>query len=659
MKRLYSSLLSIAVCCVFFTVPSAASAQRAVDDYPELIRDFQADISVHEDGSIDVEERIYYDFGELEKHGIYRYIPVVYSSTDYDEFELDMIVHSVQDEKGNDYQYEETHGYDVFLKIGDPDRTITGKHWYVISYTVDAAIQGFDNHDELYWNVTGNDWDVPILQAEATVTIPQGSKKSVNNAICFTGEYGSTDEYCSAAVPSDTEFKFSTTDSLYANEGLTIGAAFDKKAVATPALLNVTTDPAGAWVKLDNNRLDYTTPHTYRVPPGTYELTIDKFRYKPFMQTVILEEDMQIDVERTLEKTTLATVMELYVPWIAFVILAGGVYLIWYAKGREPKGRGTVIPEYEQPDKLSPGEVGVIIDQKADLHDITASVIQLAVRGYLKIRKEEKKKKFNWGKKDYDYTFIKVKDAARASDLEQFEKEIFDGIFSGSKEEVKLSDLQNKFYTSLPTVKKELYGVVVKKGYFARSPSTVKGIAIGLGVLFAIGVGVLGGVMTIAFESVWYFLLFCAAGVGAFVTSFFMARRTKQGAIALEKIQGFKLFLTTAEKERLKFFNSPEAFRDLFEKYLPFAIALEVEEEWAEQFKDIYEGKPDWYEGEGTFNAVIFTHSIMALNSATASTFASAPSSSGSSGWSGGSSFGGGGGGFSGGGFGGGGGGSW
>ncbi|NIM46842.1 MAG: DUF2207 domain-containing protein, partial [Candidatus Aenigmarchaeota archaeon] len=268
-----------------------------------------------------------------------------------------------------------------------------------------------------------------------------------------------------------------------------------------------------------------------------------------------------------------------------------------------------------------------------------------AVRGYLKI-KEVEGKAVVFKKKDY--IFYKLKEFSGDKTLNSYEKKILEGIFSKGNE-VKLSELKNKFYQDLKDIKKFLYNTSILFGYFKRSPEKIRNYYLTFGiVVFALGIFLLTSLRLGLITAIVSFMI---SGLIIIAFSFFMPRKTKKGVLAYEHALGFKLYLEKAEKYRLKFAEK----ENIFEKYLPYAMIFGVADKWAKAFADIYKNPPSWYEGygPGPFNAVIFASSMNDFSRSTNSTFVSAPkgAAGGTSGF--------GGGGFSGGGFGGGGGGSW
>lgn len=333
-------------------------------------------------------------------------------------------------------------------------------------------------------------------------------------------------------------------------------------------------------------------------------------------------------------------------PVITFAIL----FYLWYNRGRDPRtGRETIMPIYTPPDNLTPGEVGTIIDERVDMKDITSGIIGLAIKGYLRITEKNEKVLFINTK---DYEFEKLKEFNGDASLKKHEIDLMNGIF-GSGTTKKLSELKNHFYKDLPKIKTDIYDEVVKAGYFPVSPETVRGAYYGVAGILAFGIIFFGGIIT-AFLSISTALGIFLSGVIIGIFARFMPAKNKKGVEAKWKILGLEEYIKTAEKDRIKF----QEQENIFEKLLPYAMALGIADKWTKAFDGIYKNPPDWYRStdpnfSSSFNTLYLLNSLNAMTATTASTFQSSPRSSGGGAWSGGSGFGGGG--FSGGGFGGGG----
>jgi len=304
----------------------------------------------------------------------------------------------------------------------------------------------------------------------------------------------------------------------------------------------------------------------------------------------------------------------------------------------------------------------VLIDDRADLRDISAMVIDLAVKGFLKIReiREEEpglmdKVRNAIGRPGpLDYEFIKLKGAD--GKLTKVERILLDGIFDETHPENRpLSSMENQFYKVLPSIKSGLYARLIKKKFYTNNPERVRTHYFGIAVVILIAAVALGVVI----GSLYLGIAIGLCGLIVLAFSPIMPRKTRKGAEALRDLLGLAEYIGRAEVKKMEFHDAPEKSPQLFEKLLPYAIALNLTSIWTKQFEGLFERPPEWYVGASpVFNGYLFGLSMMHLASGMQRTFVSAPrtSSSGRSAWGGGASFGGG---FSGGGFGGGGGGGW
>ena len=312
-----------------------------------------------------------------------------------------------------------------------------------------------------------------------------------------------------------------------------------------------------------------------------------------------------------------------------------------------------VVVQYEPPGSLTPAEAGTLMDESADMRDITATIVDLAVRGFLVI--EEKKKEHLGGLwSDKDYNFILQKDRSTWASLKPHEQVLLNGFFSAGTagESVSMSSLENRFYTSLPQMKNGLFDSLVTHGYYRQRPDSTRssytGIALVTGILLAWGGSWVGRLLGMA--PLTFIVSGALTGGVIFAFGWFMPAHTSEGARALEHILGFEDFLNHVESDR---FNRMIKTPEMFEKFLPFAMALGVDKNWSKAFQDICKVPPNWYRGSygPTFYPMNFTSDLNAMSARASSVMASAPRSSGGSGFGGGGSSGGGFGGGGGGGF--------
>src|SRR5262249_4133646 len=254
----------------------------------------------------------------------------------------------------------------------------------------------------------------------------------------------------------------------------------------------------------------------------------------------------------------------LVLPLIAFVIM----FYVWWTRGRDPRLR-PIAAQYEPPDQLTPGEAGTLVDESVDMRDITASIVDLAVRGYMVIEEHTKERMLGLFK-DKDYSFVVNKDRAEWSKLKPHEINLLNGLFDSGTvgESVSMSDLENHFYKNLPAIKGSIFESLVTHGYYRRRPDSVRSSYIAMGFI--------GGLLMV-FGGVWLSeqlgqqpTAYIIGGVlsGLIIVGFgwFMPAHTEQGTRALEKVRGFEDFLVHVESDR---FNRMVKTPEIFEKFLP------------------------------------------------------------------------------------------
>jgi uncharacterized membrane protein YgcG len=241
--------------------------------------------------------------------------------------------------------------------------------------------------------------------------------------------------------------------------------------------------------------------------------------------------------------------------------------------------------------------------------------------------------------KTQDYSFILKKGRAEWSSLKPHEQALLDGIFTGQPEEVvDMEDLHNVFYKNLPIIKNQIFAQLVGRGYYKRRPDSVRATYVGLAVaiIFVSVWASTAGASKLGMAPLPFLIGGVLSGVVVLAFGWFMPARTQTGTRALEGVLGFEDFLAHVEADR---FNRMIKTPEMFEKFLPFAMALGVEKNWSKAFANIYTQPPQWYQG-GNFGPNFYTYGFVnnlnALSSQAATTFASAPRSSGGSGFSGG-----------------------
>jgi Predicted membrane protein (DUF2207) len=570
-----------------------------------VITSFNSDITVASSSALTIKEDIRVDFGSLQKHGIFRTIPLRYRYDDSRDRYYRLEVLSVTDGIRPIEHTDSIDNDNYVIKIGDPNLLVTGANRYVITYAVTGVMNAFADRDELFWNVDGALWPVPKRSVTATVNLPPNS---FQKATCYEGPTGSK-EACTYSSNGPT-VSFVSKRELGSGEQMSIVTALDKGAVQVPPPL--------------------LEPRQRQFPQDAFDLNA---------LTVGL----------------------------SLLIAAGGLGLVawnWWVHGRDrmylkryySSGNATVSPpipaspdfpasgevplfhhetlvvEFDPPQKMRPGQLGLILDEHADAKDMTATIVDLAVRGFLTITEMPDQ---------HDWT-LTWKAGGDAASLLPYEKTILDGLFEG-RQQVKLTELKGTFAPTLRVAQSQVYADAVARKLFTTRPDTARaewgclgvavvigGVAISVALGLALGWGLIGAAIVLV-------------GLVLTITFPFMPQRTAAGRDLLQHTLGFRLYMTTAEKYRQQFAAKASIFTEL----LPFAIVFGCVSLWAKAFEGIdTSATTSWYAGSGPFQAAVMASSLQSMNASISSAIASSPPSGGSgSGFGGGSGGGGGGGG--------------
>ena len=611
MKNFLSSIflaISIIFISGFFTITNA----QGLGMDKGFIVSYDTTVNVNTDNSIAVVEKIIFDTNSSELHGIYRDI------NPYSSQNRKMVISDIQvkDENGNPYFFQIlSSDSNIRIKIGDPHNTFNGRKTYYIQYRASDAVAQFKELDKIHWNIIGNEWKLPIQEAKATVILP--SNATPLQAQCFYGSEGSTNNCLNNNLLSTTTFSFKTPLPLSPHEGLTVAVDFAKGTViAYPP---------------------YKTPLT--------DLMIDFFKKYLFWPITIT------------------------LPIFSLIISL----FYWHKRGRDSRKTNTVITQYDVIDNLTPLEVSAIVNEKIEESDISAEVIYLATKGYLKIKQLESKHiSFRLSERtNFEITLLKD-----YSDLpNEFDRQLLKSLFQTNSnlnppsetnfgkgheiQTIKLSQLQQKFYKDVDLIISLALSSVLSKGYYKNlarmkyGQKSILALIITLFqiviVLFSISIVESSGHILVLTISILTSIVICS------IIYYYSPAKTEKGVTAKEHLLGLKNYLSIAEKDRLEFHSAPERKPEIFERFLPYAMVLNVSRIWAKEFEGVYTTPPSWYtySSENAFNISTFNQSIFQFQSLSTSYLTSYPSNSSGGGG------GGGGGGGTGGGGGGGGGGSW
>ena len=573
MKRFLALLL--------LAVASALPARPLVAQRSLELRDFHSSIVVRRSGAIRVTETLTVHFAGS-WNGIYRVIPIEYRTDQGLNYTLRLNIVSATDDAGNTLRVEqERSGGSLRLRLYVPGASdVTRK--VTLTYEVENALRFFEEHDELYWNVTGDQWDFPIQQVRADIILP-GSVTGVRTT-SFSGARGSTASGGAGEQIANAVY-FRSAAPLGYHEGLTVVVGWN---------------------------------------PG------------------IIERPSAVDKAASL----FASNMLMLVP----VLMLGVMWTIWRRYGRDPDP-GSIYVRYEPPPDLSPAEAGTLLDDSPDARDITATLVDLAVRGFVRIEETEKQHLFGLiDTTDYELQLLR---AAEWPTLKAHERALLQALSVHSEDDrVHLSDLQNQFYKHMPQITKHLSSSLTAGGYYRAHPAVVRVIWLAVAGITAAMIAAIGFRMSARYGIAE--LTTVISAVATFIVmavfAWLMPARTAHGARTHAWLRGFEEFLRRVEKDRLeRTIDDPATF----EKFLPYAMAFGVEKNWAQAFEGMATEPPDWYRSRhgGPFRTSVFAADMGRMTRSASTAMTSAPrssSSSGSSGFSGGSSgggFGGGGGG--------------
>ena len=615
----------------------------------ESILEFNSDIVVQPDGSMLVEETIKVRAeGNKIKRGIFRDFPTNYRDKSGNRYKVGFELLGVEKDGSAETHRTETRGNGVRIYIGNKDLFLqTGTYTYTLRYLTTRQLGFFEDHDELYWNVTGNDWDFPIEKARARVHLPKAIAEDENHVEGYTGFQGATGQAYNAWVEYDGTASFETTQPLNPSEGLTIVTTWPKGHIQQPGQ-----GEKLAWFFADNQE------------------------------------------------------SAIGIGGIIILLLYYGYS--WNKVGRDPE-MGVIIPEYTPPPEFSPASLRFVQQMGYDNKTFSAAIVNMAVAGYLQITEGD----------SHEFTLTKT---GNMPHLAPGESALASALFGDGSTTITLKQSNHsKLRSALNAHKKALKKNYETTHFRTNQRYLVPGFLLSIGTLvlavlsldspdqkaligfmavwlsiwsiavFALLRGVFGnwrsylqtrkGLVSAVTSTLFSipFVLGAVVGLGVMLVEgsialticlallvvinllFYewMKAPTRLGQKLRQKAEGFSLYLSVAEKDELDFKHPPEKTPELFERYLPYAIALGVEQQWADKFSRILAQAqtenqpyhPAWYHGN-SWQRGDFSHFAATVGTAMSSAIASSSTAPGSSSGSGG-------GGSSGGGGGGGGGGGW
>ena len=404
---------------------------------------------------------------------------------------------------------------------------------FVLAYTVKGGLRFYEGGDQLWWKAVFPDRSYVVQSSYVTVHLPEGiSREDLKVAV-----YGTEADH---EILDGRAVLFSARD-ISPGQELEVRVQFPHGIVeGAPA----------SWQAAEDRLLEYD--ERYR---GTVNLLLG--------------------------------LLGLLFPIAGFV----GLYLLWYTRGRDvPVG---IVADYlaEPPSDLPPGLVGTLVDEKADMKDIVATIVDLARRGVINITEEAEPGFLGIGTQR-DFLFL-LQDHGEV--LRSYEKTLLRKFFGHTRKQMRLSDLKDKFYTAIPKMRSQMYKEVVKERLFPRNPQQVRGVYVGIGVavvFVAIVLAVVGGVLGLTYSEaavcpgVGLFFV----GLGTIVLGVVMPRKSSEGALEAAKWRAFERYMADIDK-----YTELARAREIFDQYLPYAIAFGLERQWVSKFTTVDTPVPTWY----------------------------------------------------------------
>jgi uncharacterized membrane protein YgcG len=585
LRRIAAGLSGLVIVALLTLTPAQAHAQST---QAFTIKSFNADYYLSRDSQhiskMSVTEKIVAEFPAYDQnHGILRAIPLTYQNHD-----VGLKIDKVVDPGGTKLTYTtDTDNGNMVLKIGDANRYVHGLQEYDITYHMQNVTQKFKDHDELFWDVNGDQWQQPFGRVVANIHVPADLANNLKtDKRCYTGTNGSTVSDCTiitAKGDAGALITITTTRSLAVAETLTYVLGF--------------------------------TPDTF----VAYQV--------PLSQVLWVAAGIIF----------LGLLPPAFALW--FVIRK------WRQYGQDAKGRGTIVPQYLPPKDLSVLGSSEVLRQRFVAASISAQILDLAVRHYFKIYEVTEKKLLK------DKTSYTVEMTKTTMGLKLEEKSVVAMLFGDSPnvgDKVDLSDLSSKLYKKAADLGKSLDTQMANDGYFVRAPQQVFQTYLAWGIAlcvlgfifppFTLGILLAGAVVLVAAR-----LMPARTQKGVDTRDYLYGLRDYMKLAEADRIK--VLQSPKGELTEKIDVNDTAKLVKLYEKLLPYAMLFGIEREWAKQFADLYHDKqPDWYAGSSAFNAVYFAGALHNFSTTSNASF-TPPSSSSSSGFSGGGAGGGGGGG--------------
>jgi hypothetical protein len=566
----------------------------------ERIKNFESQLTVSKDGSIMVTETIQVVVaGNAIKRGIYRDFPTIYRDREGNRIRVDFRLLSV--ERGGQpepYQIERRlNGLRIFIGRNEAN-LVAGVHTYVLTYKVTRVVSFYQTQDQLFWNVTGQAWSLPIEKASAIVILPSALNPEDLTTEAYTGTQGEQGQYFAVARKDASTTRFVATRPLEPGEGMSIVLSWPKGVVQRPDF----------WQR---------TEYIFRDSRGSLAA------------------------------------------FFGLLLVTAWYLVAWILVGRDPH-KGRIKPVFIPPQDISPGAMRFLMQMGFDFRTFVAVILSLAHKGHLEIK--ELGNSYSLKKLDESTELSPeeraVKNALPAQEfaLDRFQQRALTGASKECRQQL------TKVYKGqyFATNRRWLIPGIVLSVLFAVTGlvfALLDGQLLVLPAVFGLiiwslllsGLGLLGldswrrgkrlpALVMVAAEILLLLGWFTALGIlsqygGAGLTfvltmliqlnllfSYLMKAPTAQGRRLMDKVEGFRLYLVMT-REDFHGVNPPQQTPALFAANLPYAYALDVDYIWAQHFAETLQEEawtgnaacPAWFKGKQPFDPVRFATDISSV----------------------------------------------
>jgi len=535
------SFLIIALCSAFFLffAPVGHAQEKSL-----VWEEFHVDIAVHTDGTFDVVEHQTIDFTSGSFTSGFREIP----KRNYgyiDNWQLTDSSGTVytQQPGGAPYTFTVEDNYDSYLVRWHFPSIRNASETYSLGYTVHEGLRFYEGGDQVWWKAIYGDRPFPVLDGQVRVSVPDAAE--IQEWAAYINGGDARDSATAELNEENDTIVFDLTRRLNAGEEFEV-------------------------------RVQFTS--------GVVSGTVQPWQERADREAAALEEQIAF-------RNRWRPIAMLGFGALGLLFLLGGpagLYAFWYRMGRDKPVE--LVADYlpEPPDELPPGMAGTLLDETVDMEDIIATLVDLARRKAISITEKTEE---SWFRSSTDYIYRRERNDVP---LNEYEEALLEAVF-GNNDQVRLSDLKEKFYKKLPGIKEKLYTAVTHEGYFTANPETVRSQYGCLGVAALAGAVAVGFVLLSAFGNLTGVAVFPAIGLGVtalglLILSRHMPRKTNKGAEAAARWQAFKNYLRNIDQ-----YSDLEAQKEIWDRWLPYAIAFGIEKEYIRKFEAVEAPAPGWY----------------------------------------------------------------